>query len=322
MRLLCPYCQKAITVPDSEAGKAVNCPECHQQFAAPQLYTPAPSAAPAPPPPAPAASAPVVPPPVPETYVKEEDQPWSPDAAALPTIPPPDREMSGFAHMLSVPVEAKIVRWIPAAAIFLALILTFFPWNGLFPGGHSAYTQNAWQALFGWVSFDPVAEDLLKMEDDLEKRSHSRLWLLPYLLFLFPTLVIACAGPIVDLTKFKLPEGFEKVWQYRPLLLGGLAILLLMFLLAQWASGFGLQHAIYAKIEEEFPEKKSEQNTPEKMQRWEIKLAMAKGAFHARTTPWLRLAVLLHLLAAAAVAAEAGLVLRGKKPPPRAAVMW
>ena len=35
MDFLCPNCQKAITVPDSEAGKAVNCPECNQQFAAP-----------------------------------------------------------------------------------------------------------------------------------------------------------------------------------------------------------------------------------------------------------------------------------------------
>lgn len=319
MRLLCPYCQKAITVPDSEAGKAVNCPECNQQFAAPQLYTPAPTAAPSVPP----VSNPPVPPPVPETYVKEGSEPWpSPEPVALPELPAPDREMSGFKRMASLPLDPHVIRWIPAAGLFLAFVLTFFPWNGVFPGGQSAYTQNAWQALFGVVSSDAVAEDLLKIGDDLEKRCHSSLWLLPYLLFLFPAIALAAAGPVVQLAKLKLPEGIEKVWQFRPLALGALVILLLMFLLAQWASGFGLQNAMNAKIEEEFPEKKADQNTPEKMQRWEIKLGMAKGAYQVRTTPWFRLAVLLHLLAAAAVATEAGLMLRGKKPPPRLAAMW
>jgi hypothetical protein len=321
MRLLCPYCQKAITVPDSEAGKAVNCPECHQQFAAPQLYAPAPVA----PPPAisPPASGPPVPPPVPETYVKEGSEPWPPpESVALPELPAPDREMSGFKRMVSLPLDPQVIRWIPAGALFLAFVLTFFSWNGLYPGGHSAYTQNAWQALFGVVSKDEVADDLLKMNDDLEKRAKSSLWLLPYLLLLFPAIVVAAAGPIVQLTKFKLPEGVEKVWQFRPLALGAIAILLLLFLLAQWASGLGLQNAINTKVEEEFPDKKAAQNTPEKMQKWEIQIGMAKGAFQIKTTPWFRLTILLHLLAAAAVAAEAGLMLRGKKPPPRVAAMW
>ena len=40
MRLLCPFCQRAITVPDADAGKAVPCPLCGQTFAAPELYAP------------------------------------------------------------------------------------------------------------------------------------------------------------------------------------------------------------------------------------------------------------------------------------------
>lgn len=321
MRLLCPYCQKAITVPDSEAGKAVNCPECNQQFAAPQLYTPAPA------PSAPAAQPPAshspVPAPVPETYVTEGSEPWSPtEPPALPHLPAPDREMSGYRRMLSLPLEPQVIRWIPAGALFLAFVLTFFPWNGMFPGGHSAYTQNAWTALFGMVSKDEVAEDVLKIGADLDNRCKSSLWLLPYLLLLLPAILLAVAGPVVQLTKFKLPEGLEKFWQFRPLALGGLVILLLLFLLAQWATGLSLQNAMNAKIEEEYPEKKADQNTPEKMQRWEIKVGMAKGAFQVKTTPWFRISILLQLLAAAALAAEAGLTLRGKKPPPRAAVMW
>jgi hypothetical protein len=325
MRLLCPYCQKAITVPDSEAGKAVNCPECNQQFAAPQLYTPAPSPAPA----APAApvhsptSGSPVPPLVPETYVAEGSEQWSPtQPPALPHMPAPDREMSGYTHMVSLPLEPKVVRWIPAGALFVAFLLTFFSWNGLYPGGYSAYTQNAWQGLFASVSEDQVAEDELKIGKELQDRVHTTWWILPYLLFLFPTLILAVAGPVADLTKIKLPPNVEAIWRFRPLALGGLAVLVLIFLLAQWASGFGLQRAVSDKIDADFAAKKAEANTPEKMQRWEMNVSAAKGAFHVRTTPWLRFAVLLQLLAAAAVAAEAGLMLRGKKPPPRVAAMW
>jgi predicted Zn finger-like uncharacterized protein len=322
MRLLCPYCQKAITVSDSEAGKAVNCPECNQQFAAPQLYTPAPAPAVPPPPAAP------VPPPVPETYVKESADVVPPlEPPKLPEMPPPDRELSGFAHILSAPLEPHVIRWIPAGALFLVFILTFFSWNGLYPAGYAAFTQNAWDGLFASMNRDPVANDELrvgdkKLGDELESRLHTTWWLLPYLLFLFPALALAVAGPFMDLTKLKLPPAFANIWKFRPLGLGVFVIMVLLFLLAQWANGFGLQRAVNDLIEAEFAAKKAEANTPEKMQRWEMNVAAVKGAFHVKTTPWLRLAVLLHLLAAVAVAAEAGLLLRGKKPAPRAAVMW
>ena len=322
MRLLCPFCQKAITVPDSEAGKAVNCPECNQQFAAPQLFTPPPTpaapppATPTPPPP------PTTAPPVPETYVGSEPPEWPAKPPGLPSIPPPDREMSGYARMVSVPFDIKIIRWIPAGALFLAFVLTFFSWNGMYPGGYAAYTQNAWQGLLGWISWDDVAEDEMKLGNDLKERVHSSLWLLPYLLLLLPALALAAAGPVVELAKLKLPPNIESLWKFRPAALGVVAIMLLLFLLAQWASGFGLQRAVSDKIEADAAVKKEQANTPEKMQRWEMNVAATKGMFHVKTTPWLRLTVLLHLLVVAAAAAEAGLALRGNKPAPRVGVMW
>ena len=99
-------------------------------------------------------------------------------------------------------------------------------------------------------------------------------------------------------------------------------MLLLLFLLAQWASGFGLQRAVNEWVEADHAAGKEAANTPEKLQRWEMRVAMKKGEYHVRTTPWLRLAVFLHLLATAAVVTEAGLMLRGKKPLPRLAAMW
>jgi hypothetical protein len=318
MRLLCPYCQKAITVPDSEAGKEVNCPECRERFAAPQLYTPAPpppEPAPAEPPPAPS------PAPVPETYLSDRPPAETP-APRLPDLPAPDRELSGFARMASVPLDPTVIRWIPAGALFVAFVLTFLPWNGLCPAGYPAYTQNAWQVLFSGLSWDAVAEDELKLKEDLDGRLHSGWWLLPYLVLLLPALVLAIAGPVMDAAGVKPPPGLERVWQFRPALLGALVVMTLLFLLAQWATGFGLQRAVNEKVEADFAEAKALANTPEKMQRWEMKVAERKGGYHVRTTPWLRLAVLCHFIAAAAVVAEAGLMLRGNKPAPRAAVLW
>jgi hypothetical protein len=323
MRLLCPFCQKAITVPDSEAGKAVNCPECGQQFAAPQLYTPATSTAPPPAPPA----APVEPPesatptPVHETYVTPPDLGHT-HATEPPDLPAMERELSGYGRMLSLPLDAKWIRWLPAAAFFLVFVLTFFPWNGLYPAGYPAYTQNAWQGVLGWISAEPVADDEMKIRDALEQHLHSSLWLLPYLLLLLPTLALAAAGPVMSLLKLKLPPNVEKIWQFRPAVLGGLALITLLFLLAQWATGFGLQRAVDELVEEHHSASKKEQNTPEKMQRWEMRASAEKGQYHAKTTPWQRLALLLHLIGTIAVVGEAALLLRGRKAPPRVGVMW
>ena len=324
MRLLCPFCQKAITVPDSEAGKPVDCPECGQEFAAPQLYTPAPAPLSEPSGPVAKPSTPPVLAPVPETYVSDRDADEDRD---LPTLPPPDRELSGYAHMRSVTLDPRVIRWIPAVALLLAFILTMFPWNGLYPAGYPAFTQNAWQGPPGWMYRDQVADDELrigeaKLGDELDKHLHTSWWLIPYLVLFIPTVLLAVAGPIVDLAKVKLPPGLEAAWQYRPALLGVLTVVTLLFLVIQWASGFGLQRAVNDRVEAEYADQKAAANTPEKLQRWEMKVAMAKGAYHVRTTPWLRLAVLMHLLAAAAVLAEAGLMLRGKKAPPRLAAMW
>jgi hypothetical protein len=317
MRLLCPFCQKAISVPDSEAGKAVNCPECAQQFAAPQIYTPSP--------------APMLPPvesrltaPAADIAPGELKPDWgsAPAPPQLPELPQPDRELSGFARMVSVSLDVKVIRWIPAGALFLAFLLTFFSWNGLYPAGYPAYTQNAWQGVLASISRDAVADDELKLGAELDDRVRTSWWLLPYLLFLLPTLALALAGPIIDVTKLKIPPAVEHLWRFLPVVLGVLTIGVLIFLLAQWATSLGLQRAINDKIEADWADRKAQANTPDKMQRWEMNVAAQKGAFHVRTTPWLRLAVLAHLLAAIAIAAEAGLMLRGNKPAPRVGAMW
>jgi hypothetical protein len=320
MRLLCPFCQKAITVPDTEAGKAVRCPECSQQFAAPQLYSPtasSPDLSMTPPPPQ-------APPPselfTPSTpYERDRLVPVPPE---LPQLPAADMELSGYKHLKSIVLDPKWLRWVPPVAVTLAFFLTFFNWDGIYPGGHSAYTQNAWECMYGGFSVDPVAEKAMGEEKDLRERVHMNWWLVPFLLLLIPTLIIAWAGPIVELGKIKLPPGIQDVWQFRPIALGALVVILFLFLLAQWASGFGLQRAVREKAEETYWKQKADATTPEEIKKWEINVGRMIGSYQAHTTSWLRLAVLMHLLGALAAVGEVGVQLRGQKPPPRVGVMW
>lgn len=350
MRLLCPFCQQAINVADTEAGKAVNCPLCQQMFAAPYLHVAAPTPAPVPPPPAPLE--PTMLPRVADETPMTNTQATSINALAapyglestsppvhapstpavplppMPTPPPPSRsvpvehQLSGYQHVRSLPLNIDIIRWIPAAAFFLIFILSLFSWVGMYPGGYSAYTQNAWQCLFAGLSEDKVAEDEMKMAQDLRDALRSNWWLLPYLVLLLPTMALAAAGPLLAILKINLPTTVNKILQYRAAFVALLAVLTMLLLAAQWSRGFGLEHATMAKLDERFAESKKTANTPEKEQRWEMNYAAAAGTFHLKTTFWLRLAFFLHLLAAFAVAAEAALQLRGNKPAPRVGVMW
>ena len=329
MRLLCPHCQESLTVPDSEGGKTVHCTYCGKPFSAPLPYeasTPALAAEPYPVKPEPAAApAPVVPPPKPA--------PVAPKSGALPAVtdgwdtpapptPLPGPELSGYANVRTLPIDLKVVRWVAPAALFVAFILTFFSWDGLYPGGYGAYTQSAWGCLSAGFAVDPVAEEEFKLAEELGKRTPSNLWLLPYLILLIVVLVVAWAGPVVELMKPKLPAVVQDLWQYRAAALSGGVIILLLLLSAQWASGFGLQRAIKEKAEVLVQDEKGSAATPEKIQRVEMKESMERARWVARTTVWLRLAYLMHLLAALAVVTEALVTLRGNKPVPRVGAMW
>ena len=133
-------------------------------------------------------------------------------APDLGHLPAPDREMSGYGRMASVPLDPRVIRWIPAVALFVAFVLTLLPWNGLYPAGYPAFTQSPWHAVVASMSRDPVADDALrvgetKVGDILDKKLHMNWWLFPYIFLLFPTLLIAAAGPVVDLAKWKGRRG-------------------------------------------------------------------------------------------------------------------
>jgi membrane protein implicated in regulation of membrane protease activity len=340
MRLLCPFCQKPINVPDTEAGKAVNCPLCQQMFAAPYLHVAPPSST------APTSGASDSP--LATTQITNAEALAAPYAleakASSPTTshqPPPitpsppftpyerpavnlspEPTVAGLQHTKTLSFDIDIIRWIPAAAFGLIFILSFFSWVGSYPGGYPAYTQYGWQSLFANLSADEVADDEWKQKQALSDAVKSSWYLLPYFLLLLPACILAVAGPILTLTKPQLPPVVEQILHYRAVLLAVFAIFTMLALTLQWSRGFGLEQAVHSKVEEQLAEKKANANTPDKKQRYEMQYDSQVSAWCLRTTIWLRVVFFLHLVAAFAVAGEASLQLRGKKPAPRVGVMW
>src|SRR5262249_8822593 len=127
MDFICPNCQKMITVPDQYAGQHMRCPLCQETFQAPALPSSAPPLAgtetyqfsseptpPAAPPP------PAVPPAPPRVEVPKP----KPSVSAPPPPPPPPP--AGYGRKFSLQLNPMVLAWVPAGALFLIFILTFF----------------------------------------------------------------------------------------------------------------------------------------------------------------------------------------------------
>jgi len=201
-------------------------------------------------------------------------------------------------------------------------LLTFFKWVGFYPAGYSAYTQNAWQALFADISVDPVSEKEFHKEKELNSALHASWWLLPYLLLLLVGLPLVWGDHILKASQLKLPARLEGIWRHRHEWIAVCAGFTLFFLLIQFATGFGLTNALTGAVEEELKDQIEKAKTPEEVQRVEMQIAVRKAEFYPRTTFWLRLTILLHIVAVAGIAGETLLIRRGDRPPPRIGVMW
>ncbi len=348
MKLICPNCYKTFDTPDYLAGKPVNCTYCGHTFTAPENYIPPTSSAPSPAPLVVPAPVPVpetpqnLPTPAPVPVPEQGPKPTpvysvapTPAEAPIPTPAPVPVIVSAAKPAASIPTpptqpsrqywftfKPDHVLWVPGIALFVAFLLTFFRWAGLYPADYPAYTQNAWQALTAGLSKDPVAEDYFKLENDLRNRLESNWWLLPYFPFLILAMILALAGPILKLSQWKLPASLEKIWSYRPALVGILSILLFFLLVIQWSSGFGINRAVVKDAQIKNNQEREEANTPEKIQRSEMKIANEWGKHHPETTIWVRFAVLAHLVAVIGAVIEGLFLVRGNRPPPKVGIEW
>jgi hypothetical protein len=152
MEILCPNCQKKLTIPEQYAGQMMRCPMCSGTFTAPAL-PPTPSL--------PSAEAyavqPPPPPPPPEAPGTAAADVGTTPAGSVPSGPVPTEHTGRF----SVWISPQVTQYIPAVLLFLVFILTFFTWVGIRPGGVWLDSQTAWQVMFGRPSSpDKVTEAL------------------------------------------------------------------------------------------------------------------------------------------------------------------
>jgi hypothetical protein len=185
MNLLCPNCQKMLTVPEQYAGQLMKCPMCSSNFTVPALPpggAPEPPAAPAfaaepppPPPPAdtygvkhdpvPAFAPPPAPPPAPAPAPPVPAFATSPPSPALgstitdapkSTSPLPPPKAGDYTDGFRIVFDPKVLQYVPAVALLIVLMLHFFPWIGVYAGGIPVLTQGAWGAAVGsYTTPDP-----------------------------------------------------------------------------------------------------------------------------------------------------------------------
>lgn len=342
MNLLCPSCQNRLSVPEQNAGQLMKCPFCSKYFSVPALPQAAmanagpvapskvtsqapsetPSSTPSPSPSlqpdvftlAREPAAPQTLPPRPNEPVETRPAPV-PQQPAEQTSPPPP---TGYERTLTLWISPRVVPWIAPVALFLVLILMFFPWTGVRPGGYVIYTQSALQMIWGGYSVDdPDGEQVLQMKDAIDAAIRANWLMVFYLLLILAALVLAVAPHVQARLAYPLPRIIQELLQWRTLLVL-IATLLAFFILLRFLLSYsGFEDAVLAAGDRSW-EKASATPTHEK----QIKHAIELSRLNLSRTFWLRGSVLFHIVALAGAGLELWLQRRGARSLPRLEVHW
>jgi hypothetical protein len=319
IRQLCPHCGRLVELAATAAGTTAPCPACGTPFAVAAAYTPAVD---------PTAGPPQETPPVPDPSPTPAPVPAPPPglvpAALNPPPPVPPATSTDPVRVVGLTLSPAVVGWLPVACLTFALVLTFFPWAGTYPGGVRVYSQNPWEALLGGVTTSPLPEELLNDEAELKKQTRTSWWLWLY----FPALLVGVAIGWVDRV-FEQPDPATVpaplawavgVWPHRLPLIAGLAALTLLVLLFQSWRGFGLENAVRAVAAAKVPD--ADADSTAKRNTVTVRRGQELNKFGLQGTTAFDLAVLAHVLAVLGAAGRVWLDRRGTKPPPRLVVEY
>lgn len=327
MNLVCPNCQKMLTVPEEFAGQLMKCPLCSGTFTVPGL--PDSSA-----PPSPSAlesesevyalrHEPPSPPSPPLAPVPERE-PAPPATSITPTVsPPPSLSPLDYQHTLALPLNPAVLPWIAPVCLVLIFFLQFFEWDGLYPGGVPAVTGNAWLAAFGSYTVDGDLKDRLPMiNDENYKKPGVSVLTIFYLILFFPALIVTIASVALPLFQLKkLHPQVEKLMPWRWIIVAAINLVLFFFLGLQVLVGFSLDSSYT-----DWVDKKTNSEIKENPTTQDRKLAEAdrgKLLSMRRQTGWLRLVVLLHLVAIVGAFLTFWIDRRGlSRPQPKLELRW
>jgi hypothetical protein len=145
-----------------------------------------------------------------------------------------------------------------------------------------------------------------------------------YLLLLLPTLLIAWANLLVPVLGVHVPPQVKHLWPHRlPVLVVATAVLLLL-LLFQMVTGFGLEKAIEKPPTESVKETKA--SSEDRLAKGLSQGAKGEGARFARLsayrTFWVWWAFLLQIVVLVGVLLEFWLDRRGSRPLPKMDIAW
>jgi len=231
MELLCPNCQKKLTVPEQYAGQLMRCPLCQGTFTVPAMPSTvaAETAEPFGGQPAPRA----------ETYGVAHDPiaaapslpPISAETPSAPSTPPPSSAAAlsatpsaGYSRVCAMRFNPQVIQWLPLGLV-LAFVLTFFPWTPT--------KANAWRIGFGG-SLEAAG---LK----IELPGHVLVILFDLLTIL--AAVLAVASLLFTLKIIPDVPALKPFLPMRSLVVGGTALLAWFFLTLQcviWLFGDGI----------------------------------------------------------------------------------
>jgi hypothetical protein len=181
---------------------------------------------------------------------------------------------------------------------------------------------NAWSAAFG--AYTPDAD--LKKEvpfivDDTQKPGWSLLTLFYLLLFCFLVLPVTIASVALPMIHLKLPPQVEKLMPWRWGIVAALNLILFLFLGLQVLLGFSLDSHYRDWVNQEM--KKEVKENPNTEERKTMDAHRGELLDMLRYTFWLRLVVLLHLVAILSSALMFWINQRGAhRPLPKFELRW
>jgi hypothetical protein len=341
MEILCPNCQKKLTILEQYAGQMLKCPLCGGTFTAPAL-PPAP-AVPA------AATYGVQPASAPPQVVDKSTHPAiTLPPGPLPSVPsealPEEPVFTEHTGRLSLSISPRIVQYVPAVLLFLVFVLTFFPWVQIRPGDVPVDSQSAWQAALGIISVDKEIEPQSwfigkqreralpsPLAGKAERPGFGALAFF-YLLLLILNVVIVAAAVAVPFVKQQLRPALQPYLRWRWAAATLVTLLSFAFLFLQNAVGFGLERRAHdavnevAKKNDEDWTKNQTKGDYEDMRASEIptEVAIFRGMYQQAIvrTFWYRCAFWFHFWALVFVFATMMFELRGPRPNPRVDVLW
>ena len=254
----------------------------------------------------------------PPSYAPHQPAPAvSTEQAVVQPAPAVSTAPVGYKHSCTLWISPRLLQWVVPITVAALVILLFLPWAGAYPGGYGVYTQNAFQAISGGVSVDPVGAKALDSIKPFESVEANGLMLLYVILVLFALVLVV--GPLwFTAERVQTAPPFVRFLSRGRLeVLGAVALLALTVLIVQSSKGFGLETAVETKVDKALASELAVAKTPEEQATVNIRRAAAMGPFNVGQTVWHCLAVTCQVLLVVGIGLQLWLKRRGSRPLPK-----